>query len=287
MMIELNFRRAAACATSAGGGGIQGPHQGRQRNGRDHLIVLALGVVGSRYRPGGVGLAERDDLGAGANRHARLKPGQKAADNRLDAAGLGIEKVELVDVAFSGDAGGAADDVFGGRLGNPLDHLGVHQRGIELPNLLVVRPQKEIGDPFAEGHQEELQHVLRRVLGIRIVEEGVEAILFVGLGKCRQLVLERILDQPAVVPDAIRAAELMDVIAQDADHQFQDSGILGEHDVGTDVVVDVAERKRAAQTAGHVIPLQDVDGGRAAVLLQQVGQRNAAQPAAKNCQVHA
>ena len=79
----------------------------------------------------------------------------------------------------------------------------------------------------------------------------------------------------------------MDVIAQDADHQFQDSGILGEHDVGTDVVVDVAEGKRAAQTAGHVIPLQDVDGGRAAVLLQQVGQRNAAQPAAKNCQVHA
>ncbi len=53
--------------------------------------------------------------------------------------------------------------------------------------------------------------------------------------------------------------------------------------MGTDVVVDVAEGKRSAQTAGNVFPLQDVDGAGSAAFLQQVGQRDAAEPAAENC----
>ena len=57
---------------------------------------------------------------------------------------FGIAEVELVQIALGGFALGAAEDVLGRRLGDPLDHLHVHEGRIELPDFFVVRPQVEV-----------------------------------------------------------------------------------------------------------------------------------------------
>ena len=78
----------------------------------------------------------------------------------------------------------------------------------------------------------------------------------------------------------------MDVLAQQPGHEVQDLGIFGEHDVGSDVVVQAGKGVRPAQAAGPRLFFEHLDGLDARAILQEGGQRDAGQPATENADPH-
>ena len=148
-----------------------------------------------------------------------------------------------MQVALGCDALGAAQNILGRRLGNPLDHLQVHECGVELPNLFVVGPQIQVGDSLAERGEEELEHAMRWIGGVGIFEKCVEAKVAVVGREGRKLVLERVFYKTPVVKNPVRPPQLVDVFAEDIDHQVEDGLVFREQDVRADIVVHALERK--------------------------------------------
>ena len=70
------------------------------------------------------------------------------------------------------------------------------------------------------------------------------------------------------------------------DHQVQDLGVLGEHDVRSDVVVQAGKGKGPAQAARRGFLFEQLDGLDVLAILQEGGQRDAGQPAAENGDPH-
>ena len=68
----------------------------------------------------------------------------------------------------------------------------------------------------------------------------------------------------------------MHVVAQQGEHHLQHLGVLREHDVRPDVVMNVAEGKGPGQPARFILLLQNVDRFHFRAILEKAGQRKTA-----------
>ena len=173
---------------------------------------------------------------------------------RLKTACYRIVEIKLVGIALGRSAAGRLDDVLFRWLGNPVHHLRIHKRRIELPDFLVVRLQVQLGNALAKGRKEKLQHVAGHVILIRIAQKLLEAIVAVCRVQRCQIVFKWILDVTALEEDLVRPPDTIG--RHEAGMQIQHLLVLREHDVRTDVIGDAVQRIAAAKAANRRFAFQ-------------------------------
>ena len=117
------------------------------------------------------------------------------------------------------------------RPGNAGNELQSDLGRVVVPDLAVVRDEVLVGDPLTERGVGPLREIRRRFLRMRIDDVSIDTVEVVFSGQRRQIVLKRILHQPALEPDLVLPAALMDVVAESGHHQVQDVFVLAEEDV--------------------------------------------------------
>ncbi len=78
--------------------------------------------------------------------------------------------------------------------------------------------------------------------------------------------------------DPVRASQLVDVFAQQFNHQRENFAVLGEDDVRPDVIMAIPQGKRPAEPAWHGGLFEQFHAVYVVVLLQKAGQRDSGQP---------
>ena len=223
------------------------------RKGRDERVVFSV--------------VDRPLLSAHGNaRHRRRRVNLPAnalrerVHQRFVSAFDRIVVVQLMQIPLGRDSDRRLQHVFHRRLRNARHELQPELRRVVVPDLAVVRDEVFVGDAFAESLVRPLGEIRRRLVRVRIDDVSVNAVEVVFLRQRGQIVLERILDQPALEPDLVFAPALLHVLAKRLDHQREDVFVLAEHDVRTGGVErETLLDDRSAKAADTRPLFQDLD----------------------------
>src|SRR6266849_429561 len=199
-------------------------------------------------------------------------------DNGLVSALSRIVKVQLMQIALGWNSDGRLEYVLHRRLRNSRNKFEADARRVVIPDLAVVRDEVLIRDPFAEGRIRPLRQIRRLLIRVRIDDVSVDAIEVVLFGEGGKIILKWILDQPSFEPDFVFAAALMDVVAEDRDHQVEEVFVLAEHDVRAGSIErESLIANRSAQSADARPLLEDFH-----VFVEVGSERDSGDAAAKN-----